>query len=154
MLQPRTGVPRGVTSTCAHTHVLTLAHACAEAHTQAGAIGGAATAPLDHPACSSSPFSLSAALCVFVSFSYVDLVNVHLSESFLSLLPPKMSQWIDPKNPELALMERPDIDNSFVVFKVREDIESYVAQESGTTRRARSCTRMDEGWRYNDRVCD
>ena len=46
-----------------------------------------------------------------------------------------------------ALMERPDIDNSFVVFKVREDIESYVAQESGTTRRARSCTRTDDGWR-------
>jgi len=129
--------------------VLTLAHAYAEAHihAQAGTIGGAAIAPLDHRACCLSPFSLSVALSVCVSFSYVDLVNVHLSESFLSLLPPKMSQWIDPKNPELALMERPDIDNSFVVFKVREDIESYVAQESGTTRRARSCTRTGDGWR-------
>jgi len=58
-----------------------------------------------------------------------------------------MSQWIDPKNPELALMERPDIDNSFVVFKVREDIESYVAQESVTARRARSCMMAADGWR-------
>ena len=66
-------------------------------------------------------------------FSYVDLVNVHLTESFLSMLPARMSQWIDPSKPEVALMERPDVDNSFVCFKVKEDIESYQAAESHDT---------------------
>lgn len=66
---------------------------------------------------------------------YVDLLNSHLHTSFLSKLPSRMQRWIDPTNPwkEPGVIESPDRENTFVIFKVREDIPEYQIRDEAET---------------------
>lgn len=63
---------------------------------------------------------------------YIDLLNSHLHTSFLGQLPSRMQKWIDPANPhkEPGVIESPDRDNTFVIFKVKENIEQFVISEN------------------------
>jgi len=67
---------------------------------------------------------------------FVDLLHAHLHGSFLQNLPPKMQAWIDAARPD-EMLERPDTANSFVVFRVKADIEEYIvpSQEDPVTLR-------------------
>jgi hypothetical protein len=63
---------------------------------------------------------------------FVDLLHAHLHGSFLQNLPAKMQSWIDPARPADDMLEKPDSANSYVVFKVKADIEEYIVPGSIT----------------------
>jgi len=68
--------------------------------------------------------------CSSLERSFVDkyfhLVSNHFRHSFLDALPSRLRSWIEESTaPEDELVERPETENTFVAFRVKETIGEY-----------------------------
>lgn len=72
--------------------------------------------------------------------SYVDLLQRHLHDSFLSSLPGRLSDWIPPGKTDAPEILKPDTHNRFVTFRVKEAVPSYALKESDRVAQRSACT--------------